>query len=370
MSVRGIRAVLALSVAIVGLVAPGAGAHGETFRLQLDARPPQGKNWDFLRTFPLALKVHQTDIVQAAWAGAGAPHTATFISGDADQFRVDNPLFIPEGPGGLGDDGDVIGNPAVFGPSDPTCGAADNPCVFDGSSVANSGFLFSSPGSQPSYFVEVTAPVGDYTVLCVVHVGMQAKLTVAPDDEIIPAPHQVADTAANQVKRAKRVHGPAADREAQEVTAVGIGGGHKRFTINAGGFVRQVTANVYPAAGIDMEKGDRLRVLAQPEIHTATFPADAIDSVPFITTVCEAVGADSPAGSPFDCASPDLFQVVVNPEAVTPTAKNLLNNPSRFVNSGLLVGDTSYAFEARRNGVYTMICLVHGSGQTTTVRVG
>jgi plastocyanin len=309
-------------------------------------------------------------MIEAAWRGAGAPHTATFIAGDPDEYRAANDVFIPEVPVGLGDDGDVIGNPAVFGPSDPTCGAVDNPCEFNGTDPVNSGVQFSSLGSQPSFFAEVTAPAGEYSVICLLHPGMQAGLTVAADDETIPSPADVAATAAQQVQRAKTKHGPRADAEAQIVTATRVGGGITRYTMNAGGFFKQVSANEFPAAGIAMEKGDRLRVVGVPEIHTATFPADSIETVPFIITQCEVAGPDTPAASPADCAAPQDFQAALNPQAVAPTASNLLRNPERFVNSGLFVGDASYTFEAKKSGVYTMVCLVHGAGQATTVTVG
>ena len=57
-------------------IQPATAAVAQTFRLQLDARPPVGEPWSFLRFFPRTLKVHQGDTVNAAWDGVGTPHTA------------------------------------------------------------------------------------------------------------------------------------------------------------------------------------------------------------------------------------------------------------------------------------------------------
>src|SRR5437899_13068576 len=85
------RKVLAALLAVwfllpLAFAAPaGAGVVGAQFRIQLDARPPVGQPWSFLRYFPRTLSVHQGDVVDAAWSGAGTPHTATAIpSGNPD----------------------------------------------------------------------------------------------------------------------------------------------------------------------------------------------------------------------------------------------------------------------------------------------
>src|SRR5689334_21561022 len=116
---------------------PIAQAAPDTFRLQLDAKPPAGEPWSFLRFFPDGtLKVHQGDTVDAAWGGVGTPHTATAVPlGNAAAWRANN-----QGPGGPqnpstfpwalqvpdttvgGDDNEVDLNPAVAAPSDPSCG--------------------------------------------------------------------------------------------------------------------------------------------------------------------------------------------------------------------------------------------------------
>jgi len=378
--------VVASVVAIVTTMSafgPVARAVASTYRLQLDAKPPVGEPWSFLRFFPGGtLKVHQGDTVDAAWAGVGTPHTATVItSGNAAAWRASqqgpggpqNPatfpwaLQVPDTTVG-GDDDEIDVNPAVAAPSDPSCGSSGTPCVFDGSAVVNSGLQFSNPGSQPEFFVNVTAPVGRYSFVCLLHQGMQVRLQVVDALKTIPTPQDVADTAKQEVQQARTDDGSIADDLAQTVKRTQVSG-HTRVTIWAGGFWNQVSADEYPDRKIRMHVGDRLRVLGNFEIHTATFPKAAAGSVPFIVTQCEAVGADPPATSPSDCLAPTDFQLVFNTKAVVPTESNRLRTRGRFVNSGLLVWGESHDFVASRPGTYTFVCLVHGPQMSDTVVV-
>jgi plastocyanin len=327
--------------------------------------------------------VHRGDVVNASWNGLGAPHTATAIpSGNPDAWRADN-----QGPGGPqdpstypyalqvpdaavgGDDPEVVLNPADLAPSDPGCGTAGSPCTFDGTSVVNSGFQFSNPASEPSFFVHVTAPVGQYAFLCLVHPGMQLGLNVVADGTSIPSPASVADTLHAQVRTSRNVDGPVADALAQTKIKTQLSNGHSLYTTWAGGFWKQVSADEYRDKGLTVNVGDRIRVLGNFEIHTATLPKGAANYVPFTKTQCEVPGPDTPASSPADCASPTDFQVAFNPKAVLPTANRRLTSPSRFVNSGLLAYPGSHTFTAATPGTYSVVCLVHGPSMTMTIRV-
>jgi len=375
----GIAGALAMTMAIQ----PATAAVAQTFRLQLDAPPPVGEPWSFLRYFPRTLKVHQGDTVNAAWAGVGTPHTATLVpSANANAWRATN-----QGPGGPqdpsqfpwtlqvpdvtvgGDDNQLDVNPAVAFPSDPTCGTSGNPCTFDGSGVVSSGLQFSNPGSQPHFFAHVTAPVGTYTFLCLLHPGMQASLQVVAGGTTIPTPTQVSAKAKRQVRVARTSDGSVADDLAQTVKRTPVGA-NTRVTIWAGGFWNQVSADEYPDHTIHVHVGDRVRVLGNFEIHTATFPKRAAATVPFITTQCEVTGPDTPANSPADCAAPTDFQIAFNSKALRPTVKNTLTSPLAFRNSGLLVWGTSHTFIAKQPGIYRFVCLVHGPQMSGIIRVG
>jgi plastocyanin len=364
---------------------PDAGAGGGSqYRIQLDAPPPAGQPWTFLRFFPRSLDVHQGDVVDAAWGGVGAPHTATVVPSDsANAWRAENQgpdgpqdpsvypyaLQVPDQLVG-GDDNQVDLNPAVAAPSNPACGTVGSPCVFDGSSVVSSGFQFGVPGSEPSFFVDVTAPLGQYAFVCLVHPGMQLSLNVVSSGTAIPSPLQIAAKVSNLVHRSRTVDGPIADALAQTKVKTPLNNGHDLYTMWAGGFWNQVSADEYRDDGLKVKVGDHIRFLGNFEIHTATFPKSAASSVPLLTTQCEVAGDDTPANSPADCASPADFQIAFNSRAVLPTVNRKLTSPSRFVNSGIIAYTDSHTFIAAQPGTYRVVCLVHGPSMSMTITVG
>jgi plastocyanin len=142
--------------------------------------------------------------------------------------------------------------------------------------------------------------------------------------------------------------------------------------VDAGGFAGGVAANLFPADPIEIEVGDAVRFRGTGEIHTVTFPADAANTVPFVMTQCEVPGPDTPAGSPFDCSDPSQFQIAFNGTAITrsPPGDLHLEDPSAFVNSGLLVEGSVASFIADEPGTYTFVCLVHGPSMSGVVVVG
>jgi plastocyanin len=374
-----LRSMLVLSLAAFGsagiAVHAASATQPATYTVQVDGQPPVGEPWDFLRFFPGGIRVHQGDVIDAAWAGSDAPHTATVVpSSDPESWRAAN-----QGPGGPyeftvpdsqlgGDDQEADINPSVLNPSSFTCGIQSSPCDFSGSGVVTSGFQSSNPAAQPSFFVKIDAPVGTYSFLCLVHPGMEILLHVARPSTSIPTPRQVDNTSAKQFANATAVDAETADAQAQQVAIQPIAGGHTRYTIHAGGFFHQVTANEYPDQPLTMSVGDKLMVKGNLEIHTATFPGDSYATVPFIVTECEVPGPDTPASSPADCASPADFRVALNSQAVIPTGPRLTDTTA-FVNSGLLTKPGSFTFVAKAPGTYTFVCLVHGPSMSETLTV-
>ena len=372
-----------LALAMIGTAIVSGAPHavavgGQTYRVQVDAMPPVGEPWAFLRFFPgPGLQVHQGDGLSFEWAGTDTPHTATLVpSAHPNAWRGTN-----QGPGGAyedpipdvavgGDDPGLVENPSVVFPSDPSCGGQGNPCSFTGSSVVSSGFQPSNPAAEPSFHVLVNAPVGTYSFLCLLHPGMQVRLRVVPQSTSIASPAQVDHRAARQVRRTTRIDGEAADVQAQTVGTANIGGGVTRFLVSAGGFSNGVTANEYPDNPIRVHVGDRVQFHGTGEIHTATVPAGAASRVPFTITECEVPGPDTPASSPFDCADPSQFRVALNAKAVLPSANiGLRQGHRRFVNTGLLAGPIRHTFLARQPGTYTFVCLVHGPEMESTIVV-
>ena len=349
---------------------------GATYVAQVDAQPPPGEPWSFLRIFPAVLHVHQGDVIDASWAGTDTPHTGTLVpDADAEHWRQVN-----QGPGGPyqpigpdqqfgGDDNGLVLNPALVFPTDPTCGGAGNPCPWDGASVVSSGLNFPNPQAQPQFFAQVNAPVGSYSFLCLLHPGMEISLQVVPKGQRIKSPAQVTSQVAKQVARASLVDGRAADAQAQEVQATPIGKGKIDWSINAGGFSNNVSANELLGAGLSIHAGDHLTVVGTGEIHTVTSPFGSYQRIPFTKTVCEVPGKDPPAQSPLDCQDPSEFRVDLSNKAINPTQFHGLDG-DRFVNAGLLPDPSaSYTFVAKTPGTYQFVCLVHGPEMTTTITV-
>jgi len=164
------------------------------------------------------------------------------------------------------------------------------------------------------------------------------------------------------------VDGAAADLQAQTL-AVAVGGAHTKVLINAGGFSNQVSANEFPESPVKVSVGDRIVFSGTGEIHTATFPKKSFKTTPFVVPDCELPGADTPAQSPADCADPSQFELVLNAKALAPTKSNKLKDPTKFVNSGLLVIPGTSTFIATAPGKYTFVCLVHGPAMSGVIKV-
>ena len=378
MRARAIHVGLTLAIASVTLAAVGAApasaADHSTYRVQLDAQPPTGEPWAFLRMFPgPQITVHRGDVIRSSWQSTDTPHTSTFVpTNDPNTWRSEN-----QGPGGPyapiepdslagGDDNELVITPAVAFPSNPACGTRDNPCTFDGSSIVSSGFVEPNPSNPPSRFTRISAAPGTYSMLCLLHPGMQTLVKVVAPGTSIPSPKDVAGKVRAQVKRTVSLDGPVADARAQSVSIHNLGGGHSRWTISAGGFFKNVTANEYVNSGLTIRVGDQLQVDGNFEIHTATFPASSAAAVPFVNAQCEVPGPDTPP----PCSDPSTFQLALNNTAINPTASNVLRDPAAFRNSGLLPDPTaSFTFVAKKPGTYTMVCLVHGPEMTTSITV-
>lgn len=199
---------------------------------------------------------------------------------------------------------------------------------------------------------------------------MQATLDVVDPAQAVPSPDEVRAAAKAEVRAAIEVDGPAAGRMAQRLHRTDIGDGHERVTLCAGGFVNQVSANVFRSGTVRVSVGDEIRFRGMLEIHTVTFPASSVEELRLEVPRCEVPGPDTPAASPADCASPQAFQVVLDPRTLFATGSNALRRPNRSVNSGVFAAPARADFVARRPGTYTYVCSVHGPLMSGTIRVG
>ena len=149
----GMAMALALMAATLGPVAAQA-----TYRVQLDAQPPAGEPWAFLRMFPgPKLAVHQGDVVRSTSVALDTPHTVTFVpSDDPDTWRADN-----QGPGGAwapiepdalaggDDDEEPVINPAVGFRATPRAGRRPIPAPSTAARSPTAGSSTRTPETNP-----------------------------------------------------------------------------------------------------------------------------------------------------------------------------------------------------------------------------
>ncbi len=377
---------VALAASLVVALHPVAGhAAGATYVVKVDAKPPKGEMWDFMRFFPSSLAVHAGDTIRFEWNGVEGPHTATLVDARrAHHWRTvhqgkggDYRLFVKDTTLG-GDDHNLVINPQVAAP----CGPPPSPtCSFDGTGVVNSGIQFSNPSDQPTFTVNVdpATPPGEYSVLCLLHPGMEMHLYVMPPGTKIQSPSQVLADAQAEIGHAKHVDGPAADAKVQRVRRQRMDDGHVHWWIHAGAVVGGVSADEFLDRTLRVHKGDRITVVGSMEIHNLTFPFTRSAARPFIATVCEQTGKDKPAQSPADCASPMDFRIDLNPNVTKATDSHVLSR-HEVRNSGILIkpnpaDGVSYPFrdhftyKAKHVGRFHGLCNVHGPMMDIHIRV-
>lgn len=190
---------------VAGLIPATGAAAATTYNIQIGqfVGPAPAEVMSF---FPRTITIHKGDTLRFT---SETFHTATLLEKNigADDWVQDH-----VGPGGdwslaIPDPDEdaspapaaVKANPAVFFPSDVTCGSPDNPCSHDGSTVTNSG----APLDRPLDFsVTVAADPGDTLwALCLIHPHIRMRIVVVPDDEAATTQEQIDSNKAEIVSR-------------------------------------------------------------------------------------------------------------------------------------------------------------------------
>jgi plastocyanin len=274
--------VLAILTAMV-IVAPPAGAGvATTYQVQvgapLFAEPPaRGAPADGMRFYTPDLTVHQGDTVRFDLAGF---HTATLLPANTD-----TDAWVAANAGDFGKPFSLIGpdpdealgsakfNNAALLPVPLDCGRPADPCIYDGSTVVNSGVI--NPDNlnaqSVSFSATIDADPGDVvSFLCLVHINMRGSLTVAGDTEPASTQAEIDQYRDRRVARDAR----AASRLHRELLAEGQDGGRivDAFAgVDGPGFS---LLEFYPRT-LDLSEGQRVRWHFDElvfEDHTVTFP--------------------------------------------------------------------------------------------------
>jgi plastocyanin len=256
---------------------------------------PAGHNWGYNDFFPRVLSIHRGTTIRFAIAGF---HTATLLPAgqSADLTRKSFGLLKNDTEdttaNANGSTHTEINLGAAF-PIPGGCGTSGHPCTFNGSSMINSGAPLAGP--VPALNVKVTAPVGFYQFLCLVHPKMQGWLAVVPSGFHVTTPAELAAAVTAQTAH-DRAAGWAAEAAANVAHSSLNSNGTRTWFMTAGtgsadGFV---AVNEMLPRSITIHRGDRVVWAARSvnEPHTVTFPRDLhTDMLPF----CESGATDTPA---------------------------------------------------------------------------
>ena len=256
---------------------------------------PAGHLWGYNDFFPRALSVHRGATIRFSIQGF---HTATLLPAGMSANGVRRA-------GGLltADSDDTTLNPngsthteinlgAAF-PSPGGCGAAANPCTFSGAAVISSGAPLAGP--IPNLNIKVTAPVGFYRFLCLVHPAMQGWLAVVPSSFHATTAAELSAKVSAQVSH-DRAAGFAAEAAANVAHSVLNSDGTRTWTMTAGtgspdGYV---AVNEMLPRNLPIHRGDKVRWVSRSinEPHTVTFPTDLHTDM---NALCENGATDTPA---------------------------------------------------------------------------
>jgi plastocyanin len=259
------------------------------------AAVPAGHLWGYNDFFPRTIAVHRGATIRFAIEGF---HTATLLPAgqSAEGTRQSFGLLADDT-----EDTTVNANGSThtelnLGAAFPVpggCGSSGNPCTFNGTSMINSGAPIAGP--VPPLNVKVTAPVGFYRFLCLVHPRMEGWLAVVPSGFHATTAAELATNVAAQVSH-DRAAGWAAESAANVAHSTPNGNGTRTWFMTAGtgspdGFV---AVNEMLPRSVAIHPGDRVvwgsRSVNEP--HTVTFPHDlGTDMLP----MCENGATDTPA---------------------------------------------------------------------------
>ena len=366
------------------LPALSASAQATGYQVQVGAFHAKTAS-ESMRFFPSRMTVHQGDTITFG----GGFHTATLLptGTDAQAWADDNVMadgaeltpFVADP-----DEGSTalkFNNRVAF-PSDPTCGTADAPCAYDGSSVVNSGVFVFGPGSFTTTID--AAPGESFWVVCLIHINMRMRVTVVPDNE--PTTTQASIDEGKQQLIAR-------DRDEAAALRSRLATRRSKHTTASGKTVWDSWVG-YDQAGLSLfgmfperlriAKGDTVRyhfASLEYEIHTATFPRDKALEIAngSFGPSCDLDGdsgtePDSPPtieGPPF-CADPSTLELDLH-RRINATGDGVLRSATDFENSGIR-GDyfSRAAWDLKfprtsPDGGFKYICMIHPGMRGTVV---
>jgi plastocyanin len=372
-----------------------AAANGPPVTIGVDNAPPPGKNWTYTHYFPESnVSVPAGGIVLFAWnqGSLNGLHSVTFVPNGQTvaQARAVYPTLASDTDNG--ESGTII-PPLTNNPTNPACEAGPGaaPCVFDGTSVLNSGVIPTSTGAVFPVQIAPQTAAGTYTYFCSFHPGMQGTLTVVPAGQPATDAATVASQAAAELNQLNS-GAVAAEAAASVPTSTANADGTSTWTVHVGLTVDDVELLEYLPTVLPIRKGDSVKYDGSgttQEPHTVTSGAAAAQGmIPFGQNQCEsASGPDTSAanvnnGPPqTGCADPGGFEQPLNLHSQG--VPSVLTSGDTSATSAVVTGradiqaagaEASHTYTFANNGTYTFFCVFHqnmaGIVSTPGYRVG
>jgi len=378
MKSRLLLGIVAVATLLLGLAVPvitaSAGFSGTIYTIDVDHTPPTGHNFSYLDFFPREnVSVHTGDVIGFQWPSVpDGFHTATVLQdGESppDAWN-NNPLFIPDDDDG---DGQLQANPAVFAPSDPSCGNTDaNACAYDGTTDLNSGA--NGNDGEAGYFVRFNVGAGTtVNYVCLIHPGMAATVDVV-DAGTTASTQDELDAAAETQFNEDTTGALAAETAASATSTTTNSDGTKTVTMTAGTAAPHVEVLEFLPMNVQVNAGDTVKYATKgTDPHTVTFPMGTDEGEP-LELVCEGDPDFEPdPGQNPPCGDPSLIEQHVD---LAPGGATVSATPTTFGTSGIIgvpgtPSDYSYTFP--NAGTFDYMCHLHENGMLgsiTAVSVG
>ncbi len=259
------------------------------------AAVPAGHNWSYNDFFPRTIAVHPGATIRFAIQGF---HTATLLPGGASVSATRATMGLL-----AADSDDTTLNPngsthsqvnlAAAFPIPGGCGSAASPCTFNGRSPVSSGAPLAGPVAPLN--VKITAPIGFYHYVCLIHPQMQGWLAVVPGALPTTSPTALG-TAVHAQVLSDRAKGFAAEKAASTPHSVLNANGTRTWTMTAGTGSRDgfVTILEMLPRNLAIKRGDKVTWVSRAtnEPHTITFPTELHTDM---VAMCENGTTDTPA---------------------------------------------------------------------------
>ena len=320
-------------------------------------------DFEYVDYFPREdVRVSSSDVLDFNWntGAVDGAHTVSFLPP-----TVAAPgLFAPD----TDDPGAPLEfNPNMFFPSNPACGTPTAPCVYDGTSVVNSGFIPNAVGGD--FYVKLDPKLlngrdsVDVKYICEVHPGMSGSVTLV-DDSRKATPLDAVEARADGQFARDTAEALRQERRDNHASVQLNSDGTHTITATAGTATQYVEIVEMLPGTLNVKPGDTVNWVTRTEKdpHTVTFPqghgSDAVDP---LVPVCEAV-ADIPVPGldPRLCANPSQFEAHIAPQPRGPRA---ITSPATVASSGIITNapgaPNSYSFTFPNAGTFEYQCRIH-----------